>query len=610
MPHIKKITILALALILLATTSIFSTAAKPSAPKPYTIMIYMNGSDLESDFGAATTDLVEILDSGLDSRNANVVILTGGANRWQNAVIPVGDCIVWEVSDGWLTQVANFGSVNMGNPHTLADFIRYGMDNYPSKKYGLIMWDHGGGTIAGFGHDELFNDDALTLRDMKLAFEEAGLRENKLEFLGFDACLMATIEMAYLAADYAHVMIASEDTEPGDGWDYVFLSALNDDPNMDGIALGKIIVDTFMDFYGPDSDEVLSLSVMDLARVQPVMTALGRLMAQASNSIATSLPQAYLDSQMHHGTHSSHNLHLYPPHIPDFHELAFRRGLTKTFGEGSPRDNYCDMVDIGDMAVLLKEFFPREAEALIRALNRCVVYNRHNSDIDLYGLSAFYIYGGKSEGVHSLRIYSDLDMNPEYTQYLHHFFNGLLNRRQAKDTHPHLSVRSELVLWQPVNHSVTDTTPTRYRMAGLLQTEIPADDLLWPQINGQPVSLFPIATTSRNRLYAVPVQVNGRDGDIIIVFNRVTPQGHIKGIRYNDGQVIQKGHDPIEPGDKIAIYALEWDITKDSHKTWHKGEAFTVNDRLRLTWHTAPKDNRLGYRHTDAYRDVSYTPPF
>jgi len=572
MKHIRKyITLLTVVLFL----AICISAMPRGAVKPYTIMIYMNGSDLESDFGAATTDLVEMLESGLDSRNANVIILTGGTNRWQNEVIPENDCVIWEMADGWLNEVTGIGLVSMGAPATLRDFIVYGMENYPAEKYGLILWDHGGGSIAGFGHDEKFADDSLTLADMRLAFEEAGLRENKLEFLGFDACLMATIEMAVIAADYAHVLIASEDLEPGDGWDYVFLSALNHNPRMSGFALGEVIVDTFMDFFGPDSDEILNLSVIDLAQVRPVMAEMGRLMALASSSMKTM-------------------------EGPGFRDLALRRGVTKTFGEGSPRDNYSDMVDIGDMALTLIDLFPNDAAALLNAIDRCVVYHRHNSDTDVFGLSTFYIYGGKSEGVESLRAYSDLDMNSNYTEYLHHFFNGLVNKTKWQD----LPLRSELVLWQPIGQN-------RFRMSGLLQASAPDDDLLWPSLNGNPVSLYPIAQTSSTRFYAAPAQINGRDGDIIICFNRLNPQGRVRGIRYRDGHVIQKGHDPIEPGDKIALYALEWDFDKSITETnWHKGEAFTVTDSLRLTWGTAPRGHWLGYRFTNVVNEVEYTPPF
>jgi len=553
----KYIFIFIAAIMLLAFTAAIPAV---SVTKPYTIMVYMNGSDLESDFGLATSDLAEMLDSGIKSQNANIIILTGGTNRWFNNAIPETECIIWQLSDGWINEVKSMGKANMGNAATLRDFIKFSMAQYPAEKYGLIMWDHGGGSIAGFGHDEKFNDDALTLLDMKQAFEEAGLRKQKLEFLGFDACLMATVEMAILATDYAHVLIASEDLEPGEGWDYNFLSVLNETPGMDGFALGKVIVDTFIDFFGQDSDETLALSVVDLAKVKPVMEAMGSLMEKASAKIPNR----------------------------GFHRLAERRAITKTFGEGSPRDNYADMVDVGDMAIMLQDFSPQEAEAVLQALKNCVVYNRHNAKVDLWGLSTFYIYGGKSQGENSLKTYAALGMDENYTQYLHAFFQGLQRRGSSPIIH------KELALLQPVSKNIC-------RTVGLLQTDIPGG-YLWPKINGHPVVLFPINTTENARIYAIPAQVNNREVNIIVSFSCKHPQGKILGSR-NVERVFQKGHAPILAGDKIAFYYPEWDMSNNT-ETWHKGEMFTIKNSPHLAWEQAPAAYELGYRVTDACGDV------
>jgi len=542
-------------------------AKSANLQKPYTIMIYMNGSDLESDFGLATDDLAEMLDSGLQSRNANVLILTGGTYRWLNDAIPATECIIWELADGWLNEIESMGNIDMGNPATLRDFIKFGLANYPADKYGLIMWDHGGGSIAGFGHDENFNDSSLSLADMKQAFEEAGLGGQKLEFLGFDACLMATVEMAILASDYAKVLIAAEDLEPGEGWDYHFLDVLNDTPRMSGFELGKVIVDTFIDFFGEDSDEILTLSVTDLSRVKPVMYAMGDLMAKASEEM--------------------HNYCFFP--------LAHRRAVTKTFGEGSPRDNYADMVDIGDMALQLYDMFPQEAEAVLQALENCVVYNRHNSDIDLWGLSTFYIYGGKSQGTPSLATYAALGMDKNYTIYLQEFFQNL--KRSAQEPAP--ITHTELALWRPLLNN--------HRMIGLLQTDS-AGDFLWPTINGHPVVLFPITTTANARKYAIPAKVNDREVDIIASFTTCTPQGRIIGSRNIGESVFQKGYDPILPGDKIAIYYIEYDFS-NNNETWLAGKTFTVQNNMQLTWGPAPAIHMLGLRLTDARNNITYQNP-
>lgn len=528
----------------------------------YTIMIYMNGSDLESEWGAATDDLAEMLDSGIRVRNANVLIMTGGTEHWMNTAIPETEVVIWQLKDGKINELESLGKVNMGNPNTLRDFIKFSTANFPAEKYGLIMWDHGGGSIAGFGYDEKFAGSSLTLLDMQQAFEESGLRETPLEFLGFDACLMATVEMAVIASDYARVLIAAEDLEPADGWDYRFLSALNKNPQICGFALGEIIVDTFIDFYGKNSDEILTLSVIDLSQISPVMDTMGNLAAKLNTDT-------------------------------NFQALAIRRANTKTFGEGSPRDNYADMVDIGDMAMQLMDLYPNEALAIVDALLNCVTYNRHNADVELFGLSTFYIYGGKSEGESSLGIYSNLNMDDNYTNYLYDFFNAL-----NYHAFTHAYTHTELVLWKPVSQNI-------YRMEGLLQTDH-IDDFLWPRLNNHPVILFPIATTATIRQYAIPMCINGNDADIIVIFSNEYPYGKIKGIRHNSANVFQRGYDPISPTDEMAIFYPQHNFLT-GETVWYKGETFTLDKEAKLEWHPAPSTHELGLRHTDICCEYQYS---
>ena len=573
------------------STTRFRNETTVHAAPPYTIMIYMNGSDLESEFGAATEDLVEMLDSGLDSRNANVLILTGGAARWQNDAIPETECIIWQLADGFLDELDSMGRANMGNPDTLRDFIRFSMDSFPAEKYGLIMWDHGGGSIAGFGHDEKFDDASLTLLDMKKAFREAGLAETKLEFLGFDACLMATVEMAVLASEFARVLIAAEDLEPGEGWDYHFLAALNENPRICGFALGEIIVDTFIEFFenlGVADEEILTLSVIDLENVAPVMDAMGQLMARSS----ADLEQSRVAPRTRRGSVPTPDTAYRS--CPKFRTLAMRRANTKTFGEGSPRDNYADMVDIGDMAIQLVDIYPQEAQAVLRALENCVTYNRHNSDVEIFGLSTFYIYGGKSEGVPSLRTYSELGMDGDYTRFLHDFFERLLRTNRADGSE---SIHTERILWQQMGKT--------YRLMGF-----PCDrNNMLPQINGEWVNLFPITATENARRYAIPAEVNNHDADIVVIFTPEHPNGKILGIRHNAKNVYPKGYDPISPGDKIAFFNLEFDFETEQ-ESWTKSETFTVpadtNAAPSLTWHVAPDTFLPGVRHTDIFNNVSY----
>lgn len=127
----------------------------------------------------------------------------------------------------------------MGDPLTLSSFLNYGFDFFPADSYSLILWDHGGGPVLGYGVDENFRD-LLTLDELSEALEDSvGAHMTKLEWIGFDACLMSSLEVASVLAPYANYMIASQETEPGWGWNYDFLSELSDEV-IPGDVMGDI----------------------------------------------------------------------------------------------------------------------------------------------------------------------------------------------------------------------------------------------------------------------------------------------------------------------------------------------------------------------------------
>ena len=118
------------------------------------------------------------------------------------------------IENGDMTLLQSPGSMNMTDADTLSDFIRFSAESYPADRYELILWDHGGGTMTGFGYDELYEDTSLTLSSLSTALYNGGVQ---FDFIGFDACLMATAEVAYALDPYADYLIASEESEPGEG---------------------------------------------------------------------------------------------------------------------------------------------------------------------------------------------------------------------------------------------------------------------------------------------------------------------------------------------------------------------------------------------------------
>ena len=523
--------------------------------KDYTVMIYMNGSDLESEGGAATADIAEMLRSGVDTDHTNIVIFTGGTNRWRNSVVPSNECALWRVEGGDIVKLGGVGLHNMGDSGTLAGFIDFSLRCFPAQAYGLILWDHGGGSIAGYGQDEKFGNSRLGLLEMDYAFERAGLAGKKLAFIGFDACLMATAEMAVITADYAGYLIASQDLEPGDGWDYSFLSVLNA-PGLDGAEIGRAVADAYMAFYGEFTDEDLTISITDLSKADQVMGAMGRLMGRCADTLVEDGGEV-------------------------FTSFAVKRHQTKSFGNGSRRDDDCDMVDIGDMARLLSDLFPAEAAELAGALEDAVVYNRHNCDVDLGGLSTFYIFGGKNNADMTLAAYSALGMSREYTDYLYAFAGAMDSKARAYRSDAGMGdiLETYLTLWQPI-----DRANDIYLMAGIRDGYSADYSGSWPRIEGRHVCLYETDRSARGAEYSIPARHNGADCDIIVLFSDGYPGGRILGARKEEGYIIQKGLDEIKDGDVIAFYDTLWDQADAQPGITRAGEAFVVNGRLGLEW--------------------------
>lgn len=210
--------------------------------KAATVLIYLNGSDLESQGGAASADIDEMLASGIGA-NANVVIETLGTKEWQDHGISSDHTQRYLVNQGKLELVDDsLGQLDTTSADTLADFISWGVENYPADRYMLIMWDHGAGPVYGFGVDEFQEEgEALTLDEIREALDANA--NVHFDFIGMDCCIMSSLETCYAFVPYCDYAILSEDFEPGIGWSYEsWMAALENDPTVSTEDLGKVIV--------------------------------------------------------------------------------------------------------------------------------------------------------------------------------------------------------------------------------------------------------------------------------------------------------------------------------------------------------------------------------
>ncbi|MBR5088163.1 MAG: hypothetical protein IK093_01905, partial [Ruminiclostridium sp.] len=186
----------------------------------WTIFVYLCGTDLESNGGAATNDVVQMQDGAL-GEDVKFVIQTGGTSQWRNDIFDSEKSERYVIHNGLSSLVYSDELKNMGDPNTLADFLSWGVKEYPADKMGVILWDHGGGSIYGLCQDEVQDEDTLYLSEINSAFSEVSRNmTDKFEFIGFDACIMETVEMANILASYSRYMYGSQEMMPGTGLDY------------------------------------------------------------------------------------------------------------------------------------------------------------------------------------------------------------------------------------------------------------------------------------------------------------------------------------------------------------------------------------------------------
>ena len=332
-----------------------------ASAKSATVMVYMCGSDLESGYGAASADIEEMLEADLDD-NVNVVLETGGASEWSFS--PEADPSTrqrWVLEDGEASLVQDAGEGTMLDEDEVTDFCSWAAKEYPADRYILIFWDHGGGTIGGFGYDENYPDaSALTLSQLRNAIKASGVA---FDMVGFDACLMATVECAWAMEPVADYLVASEQTEPGDGWSWTgFLNQLESDPSTATTDLGKTIIDDFSAHYAETGEEDTTLSLIDLREISRVYERLSSFLDEAADSIEA-------DNAL-------------------FTTMSGARSRAKSYAEDS-----VDQVDLVDM-VDRSDF--EGADDVSEAVASCVKY-RSDTSSGSNGIAMYFPYSEVSQ---------------------------------------------------------------------------------------------------------------------------------------------------------------------------------------------------------------------
>jgi hypothetical protein len=569
----------------------------------FTVMVYLCGTDLESEDGSGTSDLEEMLSAGIESGGpVNVLIETGGTKTWNMDGIDSDKNQRWLLGGDELQLADEQDQSNMGDSNTLQSFLEYGITNFPADRYGLILWDHGGGSTSGVCFDEL-TDDNLTISEIAKALDgAAGMMDGRrFSFVGFDACLMATFEMANYLSKYADYMIASEELEPGYGWDYVtWLNALSRDPGMDMETLGKKIVDSFVDtnlYYDPD--EYVTLSLLDLSGMDDVTVEM--------ESIGAGLSQALESGKLR--------------------TISRQRQNMRTFGDFDG-DNTSDMVDILQFAEIFSELSNVDTSGFESALDNVVAYSRYSDNLEnVSGMSVLVPFATRKEFPSYGPDYDFGQMYPCFTDFITGYtqmLNGSDYVFTATSSAPlKISGQEETEEAALVPEGYDDENMYAYSLElsdedmenlsyveGNLMMDVSEDDFeayidlgylqnaqidwengvvysmfdgTWPMLEGQLVCMTDQTVTEKTRRSIIDVTVNGDECYLLVIFDDKRPGGEVVGYTegYNENGLPVRGYEKLKAGDVIVpIYQLiSWDEMDNEQSETFEGDPITVTDQ-------------------------------
>ena len=601
----------------------------------YTVMIYMCASDLESDGGYATSDISEMLNATIDDK-VNLIIETGGTTQWQDYGISNETNQIYKIENKELKLIKdNLGIQEMTNPQTLTDFIKYCKNEYPADKYSLILWDHGGGAISGFGYDENYenSEDTLTLDELR---ESLNTTNVNFEFIGFDACLMGNIETAYSVKDFAKYLIASEETEPGGGWNYKeLLNKISKNTSADTIEISKAIVDSFIDDNnGFFSFEDATLSVIDLQNVDELYGTLCKFMKN--------IEEEELDQNK-------------------FSVVSKAIGNTKSFAEGE-----YDIIDLVDFA---KQINNENSQELIEQVSNTVKYYK-NTDLveNTNGISIYIPFSDLSYYEDMIKIYRNINMDEEYISILTKFVNQLVGGKEKSykiNSHTYTTDSEnyeqynwydesivnefqenyeelqpeELEIINKENYYALEISDDDWNVITNITCEVMYDDgygyidlgsddyfeideennlkitfdNTWITINDQVVPYYTYESTEKYSKGKVKILYNDIEANLVIVWNENNPNGKILGVelekQYGNTTINSKGLKKLKNGDKIEFVCDYYSYDGEYEDSYILGDEIIVGDsELQVEYEDIGESTvYVYYKIVDIYNNVYYT---
>ena len=487
-----------------------------------TLMIYMNGSDLESENKIASEDLQELMSAKIP-KGMTILVETGGTKKWHNKNISENHNQIFEIKNGKLNLLKTMPKQSMGDSRTLSSFIDFSLNYKNSKENILVLWNHGGGAIVGFGKDENFKSDTLLLDELKKGFKTAYEKtKKKLDLVVFDACLMSSLETTNSIKDYSKYMVASEELVLGYGFDYKKIVGNFNNSNMENI--GKVFVDTYYnESKNKKKDNIVTMSFLDLGKVRKLYNNFNEKLKENDISKNTS----NLNNKMLNSI---------------------------TFGGRTKEEGFSNMVDLSSLA---KNIFNKsDNKELAENINDVVLYNKNGYiNKDACGLSVYFPLNYNNKAIYELKLYHYLSLDNEYYKFLKSYIDNE-NIKKVSHLYDIKAVNGKNIIYEIKLNNEKKNKPF------YLDKDI--------------LSVKKIYSKGKLNVYTAPIIYNGKEASLRFEQELATGKINIEGVIMSRGELNLSEKKVLNLKENDEVQILNYEFLEDGEIKKIKGDVLKV----------------------------------
>lgn len=539
------------------------------------LYIYMCGSTLETNGAAATSNIKEMLETEVPD-NTTVIIQTGGSKKWRDYDIASDKLSRYAIENHKLVLKQTVNNDNMGESSTLSDFLDYCDKEYPAERKSVILWDHGSGSIGGVCFDQNYGMDSLTVGELQEAFAKG---RRHYDMIGFDACLMATLDTSVVMSEFADYMLASQEIEPSGGWDYRKVIE-NYGTKDDIVDFGKAICDAYMKKCKKNKNDLgATLALIDLSKMENVKKNFGTL----SEKMESLTKKKY----------------------GNFEILSASDKSTK-FGGNGALEGYNNLLDLYQFA---KNFSEKEGEDVCQSIEQAIPYKvAGESRKNASGVSLYYPFEYDKE---QLQGYIDVCKEEPYKNYLENLYSDIPKKRiQFKD-------KGSIAKDGSFRIQLTEASKKYIKSVNfyLIEFKQSEDDMsfkpvinglgidndifkdwdkmdfhsnfrgVWLALDGYPLSYSVVESNESQIVFSAPVIVNDSLTNLrfSFIFDDQYPNGgYYQTIGLWDGMdedgIVSKKITSLKKGDHVTILSRKIDVG-DYNASLSKGKTYTIGGK-------------------------------